>query len=188
MPQKLTVLDAGCGNGRNLIWLSKEYGHTGSGFDFSAAAIEQAKDLAKGLPILFTVRSLQDPFPEEAASVDIVIDFMASHVLTGRERRLFFTEVKRVLKPGGWYIVKTLLRDDDAHAERLLEEHPTDTRGVYIHPRTGSTEYAGSEDELTQEYGALFEIEKKQKSHAHRVHGKPNKRRFIVFYLVKPKG
>lgn len=187
VPRDLHVLDVGCGNGRNLAWLARTYGATGVGFDFADSAIQEARERASNLSISFHTQDIHAPFPEADATYDVVIDFMVSHVLTSTDRHTYLDEVFRVLKPGGWFIVKTLLRDDDAHAERMLEEAKTNQEGVYIHPKTGGTEYVGTEEALTREYAAKFIIEKKQKSHAHRVHGKPNKRRFIVFYLSKDK-
>lgn len=187
VPRDLHVLDVGCGNGRNLAWLSRTYGSTGSGFDFSQTAIDEARSRAGKLPISFRIQDINEQFPEQENTYDLVIDFMVSHVLVGDARTAYFNEVSRVLKPGGWFVLKTLLRDDDDHAKRLISESGNSHAGVYTHPRTGGIEYAGSEEELTQEVTRFFFIEKKQKSHAHRLHGKANKRRFIVFYLVKEK-
>ncbi len=187
VPRNLSVLDVGCGNGRNIAWLARTYGAHGAGFDFANTAIDEAKTRGKGLPIAFRTQDIHDSFPESDATYDLIIDFMVSHVLTDKHRTAYLKEVHRVLKPGGWFVVKTLLRDDDAHAERMLAEAHTGIDGVYIHPKTGGTEYVGTEKALSQEYGSYFLIEKKQKSHAHRIHGKPNKRRFIVFYLIKDK-
>lgn len=187
VPRGLHVLDVGCGNGRNIAWLARTYGASGAGFDFADSAIEEARERAQGLPVVFRTQDIHSPFPEQNATYDIVIDFMVSHVLTGKDRETYLREVHRVLKPGGWFVLKTLLRDDDAHAERMLAETQGKSEGVYVHPRTGGVEYAGTEKALTNEYSNYFLVEKRQKSHAHRVHGKPNKRRFIVFYLVKVK-
>lgn len=187
MPRGLHALDVCCGNGRNLAWLSRTHGTTGVGFDFSETAIDEARGRAHPLPLTFRIQDIHEPFPEKNNTYDLVIDFMASHVLIGPERKAYLKEVLRVLKPGGWFVVKTLLRDDDAHAERMIEASKHPIEGAYIHPRTGGTEYAGTESDLTNEYAAHFIIEKKQKSHAHRVKGKPNKRRFIVYYLIKEK-
>jgi SAM-dependent methyltransferase len=41
-PRDWNVLDVGCGNGRHLIHLAREYGARGVGFDISRVAIEQA--------------------------------------------------------------------------------------------------------------------------------------------------
>jgi SAM-dependent methyltransferase len=188
MPRKQHVLDVGCGNGRNIIWLGNEYDATGTGFDFSETALTEAHKEAGNVRVNFRIQDIADRFPEENDTYDMVIDFMSSHILVGPARNTYLQEVLRVLKPGGWFVLKTLLRDDDGHASRLLKEAGTDIQGVYIHPKTGAKEYAGSEDELTTELSPYFDIEKKQKSHAHKLDGKPNKRRFIVYYLVKPKG
>jgi SAM-dependent methyltransferase len=37
------AVDMGCGNGRNLIWLSESFGMRGVGYDISGEAIKQAK-------------------------------------------------------------------------------------------------------------------------------------------------
>jgi len=37
-----SVLDLGCGNGRNLIWLSETYGMRGVGYDISSEAVKQS--------------------------------------------------------------------------------------------------------------------------------------------------
>ncbi len=187
VPRKMQVLDVCCGNGRNIAWLSRTYGATGVGFDFSETAIEEARTRAERLPITFRVQDIHAEFPEEEPTYDLIIDFMASHVLVGPERDVYLKKILKVLRPGGWFVVKTLLRDDDDHAERMIQESPHPIEGAYFHPRTGGVEYAGTESALSDEYRAHFIIEKKQKSHAHRVKGKPNKRRFIIFYLVKDK-
>lgn len=46
-PQTL-VADLGCGNGRNLFFLAREFGCRGVGYDISSEAITQAKDFAAG--------------------------------------------------------------------------------------------------------------------------------------------
>ena len=49
-----SVLDLGCGNGRNLIYLSNNFGMRGIGYDISTEAIIQAKKLSLNLPIQFS--------------------------------------------------------------------------------------------------------------------------------------
>jgi SAM-dependent methyltransferase len=41
-----SALDLGCGNGRNLIYLAREYGMRGIGYDISEEAILQAEEMA----------------------------------------------------------------------------------------------------------------------------------------------
>jgi SAM-dependent methyltransferase len=196
MPRGWTVLDAGCGNGRNILWLAEEKGSYGVGYDSSKIAIAQATKKQKELfpsstkpKIVFSVSPLESAIPLPDTSCDLVLDMMASHVLSEADRRTFVSEVLRVLKPGGWLFLKTFLRDEDVNAERMIKEHGIpDEPGSYMHPKLHIREHAFYEQELLEYYSEHFTIEKKLKSHAHFAHGKPNKRRFIVLYLVKSKG
>jgi ubiquinone/menaquinone biosynthesis C-methylase UbiE len=189
-PKHWNVIDAGCGNGRNLIWLGSEFAAQGLGYDFSSTAIELANKnaAAKRLNHLsFIVHRLEEPIPTPNDSADLVIDLMSSHVLNAKHRDQFFNEVSRVLMPGGWFVLKTFLLDEDQNAARMLKDYPTDEPGTYLHPRLGIREHVYSIDELKETLSPLFQIEKIQKSHAHMMRGKPNKRRFVVLYLTKPK-
>jgi len=60
-----SVLDLGCGQGRNAIWLARQ-GHHVTALDLSPVAIEQAKAwaLQAGVDIEFRVADLEDWEPE----------------------------------------------------------------------------------------------------------------------------
>lgn len=106
----MTILDAGCGGGRNSFWLLK------NGFDVFAVdidpdAIATMCDLAKRLaPILsdenFHVASLESmPFADN--SFDWVICNAVLHFAGDRgEFDLWFAEMWRVLKPGGTFFAR----------------------------------------------------------------------------------
>jgi SAM-dependent methyltransferase len=106
----MTILDAGCGGGRNSVWLLK------NGFDVFAVdidpdAIAAMCDLAKRLaPTLsdenFRVASLESmPFADN--SFDWVICNAVLHFAGDRgEFDLWFAEMWRVLKPGGTFFAR----------------------------------------------------------------------------------
>lgn len=106
----MTILDAGCGGGRNSFWLLK------NGFDVFAVdidpdAIAAMCDLAKRLaPTLsdenFRVASLESmPFADN--SFDWVICNAVLHFAGDRgEFDLWFAEMWRVLKPGGTFFAR----------------------------------------------------------------------------------
>ncbi len=174
------VLDLGCGNGRNIIYVSKTYGMAGSGYDISESAISQAKKASEGLPLKYEVRSIAGSLPFPDNSVTLVLDMMTSHFLSNTERKNLQKEIHRVLKPGGWFFLKTFLRTDDVHAERLLRDHPGTEEGSYIHPEIGVAERVFTEDEITRELEEeFFTIHKISKSH------NPKKRRSMSFYISK---
>lgn len=180
-----SALDLGCGNGRNLLWLSETYGMRGVGYDISREAIKQAERLAKeeNLNLIFETRSLVEPVPLPDESQTIVLDMMASHFLNEENRKKLITDIFRVLKPGGYFFYKTFLLDEDQHAKRMIAENPAGEKNTYIHPKIGVAEHVSTEEEIEELYGAHFEILKIQKSHRHK--GKHAKRRSIVVYMQK---
>ena len=179
------ILDLGCGNGRNLIHLSKEYGSRGIGCDISEVAIKQAKERAGGLPLKFFVAGLAEKFEMPDNSFDIVLDMMASHYLKTGERKTLISEIARVLKPDGWFLYKTFLLESDANAERMIKENPADEPNSYIHPTIGSFEHVSEEKEIRELYEPYFDIEKVEKTGKFSIHGRAGKRRSIIVYMRK---
>lgn len=183
--RKQSVVDLGCGNGRNLIYLAKEFGVSGTGFDIAQSAIAQAKKsaLQEGHHLAFSVRSIAGELPFEDESQALVLDMMVSHFLNNEERTKLVTEIARIMKPGGWFFFKTFLLDEDRHAKRLLAEHPAGESGSYIHPEIRVAEHVSTEDEITELLSPHFKIHKVQKSHGHL--RKSAKRRSIAVYAER---
>jgi len=180
-----SVLDVGCGNGRNLIYLASTYHMTGVGYDISTTAIASAKAASGDLPLTYTTRSIAGPLNLPDASQDLVLDMMTSHFLSSRERTFLRDEIYRVLRPGGYLFMKTFLADEDLHTRRLLRDHPGKEPGTYIHPVIGVPEYVYDEETLTNFLGETFLIKKIYRSHKHRLHGQARKRRTISIYAQK---
>lgn len=179
------VLDLGCGNGRNLIYLARNAQARGVGYDTSTAAIAAAKRASEGLPITYVARSIAGTLDVPDASQDIVLDMMASHFLSQEERVFLRDEIARVLRPGGWLFMKTFLGDEDKHTVRLLKEAGTEERGTYVHPVIGVAEHVYFEDELIPFLEEKFLVHQVYKSHKHSMHGKARKRRTISVYAQK---
>lgn len=180
-----TVLDLGCGNGRNLIYLAQHFGITGTGYDISTAAIAQAKQASSELPLTYDVRSVGQDIPLADDSQNLVLDMMTSHFLKAAERTALRDEIHRVLQPGGWLFMKTFLRDGDKHSERLIADHPSDEPNTYIHPVIGVSEHVYSEEELREFLSEQFTIHKIYRSHKHVHRGRARKRRTISVYAQK---
>ena len=68
-----SAVDAGCGNGRNLIYLAKNFNMKGVGVDISSAAIAQAKKASTELDINYHVGSAGDTLPTEDESQTLKI-------------------------------------------------------------------------------------------------------------------
>lgn len=179
------VLDIGTGNGRNLIYLAKNFGLHGVGIDISENGIKEAKKAGEGLPLEFHVQSMAEPLPARDASVTIALDMMTSHFLKSNEREALRAEILRVLRPNGWLFFKSFLADEDLHTKRLLKDHAADEEGAYIHPEIGVYEYAWTEEAAKEFFEPHFYIHKITKSHRHIIRGRAGKRRTISMYLQK---
>ena len=105
----MRVFDAGCGGGRNLVYLLRQ-GWDVCGNDANPAAIVQvralAADLAAGRPSDFRVEAIENTsFPD--ASADAVLASAVLHF--ARDHRHFEAMVRamwRVLKPGGLFFAR----------------------------------------------------------------------------------
>lgn len=179
-----SVIDAGCGNGRNLIFLAHTFGLSGVGVDISSAAIAQAKRLSADLPITYGVQSIGEPLPAADESQALALDMMTSHFLDAAGRIALRDELFRVLAPGGYLFIKTFLKDKDRHTTRLLEEHPGPEPGSYIHPIMGVSEYVYSEEALVAFLTERFIVRKVYRSHKHTAKGR-SRRRTISLYAEK---
>lgn len=189
-PQGGMVLDLGCGNGRNLIWLCDNARMKGLGIDSSAVAIEQASKSTKSNTMKFEVGSIADPIPLPDQSVDVVFDMMTSHFLNQAERESMMKELVRVMKPYGWLFMKTFVLDGDTHAKRLINDHRAEKavwgENTYLHPRIKVAEHVFTESELQELLRPYFKIHKMLKSYKHVTKdGKPHKRRTISIYAER---
>lgn len=180
-----SAIDAGCGNGRNLIFLARQFGVPGIGLDISSAAIAQAKRASLDLPIAYHVQSAAQTLPAPDQSQTLALDMMTSHFLTAAERLQLREDIFRTLVPGGYLFMKTFLKDKDLHTERLIQERPGPEPGSYIHPVMGVPEFVYSEEELVAFLSEKFIVNKVYRSHKHTSRGKAFKRRTISIYAEK---
>ena len=103
------VLDVGCGTGNLAIAVKKLAGDKGEvfGIDPAAEMIEFASNKARKikLDIKFRIGAIENiPFPDN--SFDVVLSTLMIHHLPGDELKLKgFSEIHRVLKPGGILLV-----------------------------------------------------------------------------------
>ncbi len=105
-----TVLDAGCGSGRNLVYLLR------SGFDVfavdrDAGAVERVRRLAAGLAPRLPAESFQaaevDALPFEDGSMDVVLSSAVLHFARNQEHfDRMLAEMWRVLRPGGFLFAR----------------------------------------------------------------------------------
>jgi tellurite methyltransferase len=134
----MTVLDAGCGGGRNLVYLLRA-GYDVHASDVSPAAVAAVQRLAATLaptlpPENFRVERLEDlTFPD--AFADVVVSSAVLHFAESDEQFMAMLNGSwRVLKPGGLFFCRLASLDGIAGEVRALG------RGRYLLP-DGSERY-----------------------------------------------
>jgi tRNA (uracil-5-)-methyltransferase TRM9 len=100
IPKNSYVLDAGCGNGKNMIYMNKRNINT-IGIDFSTKLLDVCKN--KSLNVQEAdIRYL----PYDDNTFDFVISIAVIHHLSNETDRInALNEMKRVCKPGGKILV-----------------------------------------------------------------------------------
>ncbi len=99
------VLDLGCGNGRNIIYLIKQ-GFEGYGVDVAPSAISIAEKNAHMNKVMcnFKVGSaFRLRYP--ASFFDVLVDFGCLHHLRRSEWNKYLANIARVLKKDGYYFL-----------------------------------------------------------------------------------
>ncbi|MEQ1663761.1 MAG: class I SAM-dependent methyltransferase [Bdellovibrionales bacterium] len=100
------ALDLGCGGGRDAVYLAQN-GFTVTGIDLSPEAISIAAHRAAetNLKISWLVaNALALPFSNQ--SFDLVTDRACFHHIPDCDRPKYVHEVTRILKPGGYLIIR----------------------------------------------------------------------------------
>lgn len=98
----MRVLDLGCGRGE-LLYQARAAGAFAVGTDFAPAAVRRAREVSGSPTLLCDAKAL----PFAASSFDRVFLIGVIDHLHAWELKLCFSEIRRVLKPGGEVLVHT---------------------------------------------------------------------------------
>jgi len=129
------VLDAGCGRGRNTLYLSHA-GFAVHACDLSPVAIQAARQRIQktSTSVMFQVADLIHlPFPDSWFEAGICAHVLPYHLRADIVHSV--RELRRILKPGGWLYLELLDCDDAEYGcGQELEEHTfRDPDGTPIH-------------------------------------------------------
>jgi SAM-dependent methyltransferase len=116
------AIDLGCGTGTNVLILAQN-GWDVTGVDYSPLAIRRARrkiaqDGREADLRVYDVTNLsaiEPPF-------DLALDIGCFHSLTGSERVRYVTELARLIRPGGTFLLYTFLTRDGRSRPGLLDE------------------------------------------------------------------
>lgn len=124
--RSLAMLDVACGTGRFLGQAAQAFpAMPMTGIDLSAAYIEAAREHLADRRTIQLIQGNAEALPLPDASQDIVTSIYLYHELPGEVRRKVTTEILRVLKPGGIYVlVDSLQWGDEPRYDGLLEAFP----------------------------------------------------------------
>jgi tellurite methyltransferase len=153
-----TVMDTGCGGGRNIYYFLKQ-GYEVYGVDTNPEAVDQvrmmARELAPSLPAENFVATAIETMPFEALFFDLVISSAVLHF--AKDKSHFETMLHRcwqVVKPGGYFFCRL------ASSIGIEKEIIAIGNGRYLLP-DGSERYLVDETDLLhythQLGGQLFE-------------------------------
>lgn len=173
LPKPVKILDAGCGDGRNLIYLRKK-GYRVVGIDISEEAVRRVKNKLGSSDTPDVIAGDIRALPYENNSFDAIIyDLVNVHI---ENPCLVLKEFQRVLKPDGLLLFETTSKNDPLHKgkNKFFE------KGFYFR-------FYGRQEvrKLVENFFRVKEV--KSNIIAHRHHGKgyaKRKKHFHKSYLI----
>lgn len=103
LPVPSRVVELGAGEARTLVWLAAQHGHRPTAVDFSAAALDGARRLARAHGVdLETVAADVRAWTPTGRSWDAAIVTFVQ--LLPAERQRLYRLLRAVVRPGGWIL------------------------------------------------------------------------------------
>ena len=124
--RSVDYLDLACGTGRFLTQVLHSYPKLrAKGLDMSPNYANAARNVTSQWPQVDIVEGAAEEMPFEDAQFDFLSAIYLFHELPPRIRPIVFSEIARVLKPGGFFIFADSLQFGDAAGlDPLLEYFP----------------------------------------------------------------
>lgn len=150
VPGSGRLLELGCGAG-DVALVYAACGYSVFGLDIAPTAVRWARDKAaeRGLGARFVVGDVR-ALPYHRGAFDVVVDGHLLHCIIGPDRARVLGEVRRVLRPGGAFLLGTMC--GEVTSPRILEGYDRITR---CHVRGDvASRYFGEPDAILGELGA----------------------------------
>jgi SAM-dependent methyltransferase len=154
------VLDAGCGNGRNAVYLATK-GCDVVAVDFSPAALAtvNAESNLLGMSDRVSIEKvdLLDTLPFGDGKFDLCLDsYVSCHFIEHRETAHYWSELSRVTKAGG-YIFISVFSDDDEYYNMIANQQAMTSR-IVTDLTNGITKRLYKERELKSSFAPPLHI------------------------------
>lgn len=182
-----SVLDLGCGTGRNSNYLA-ERGNSVIGIEISKTALNLAKIRAEdiGVSVDYRLGDIGEKYEIADNSIDVVLDITSSNSLNEKGREIYLSEVARVLKNGGYFFVRALCKDGNQNVKNLLKSSPGREHDTYILKDIGLTERVFSREDFIKMYTKYFKIlSLEKKTNYNTMNDRIYKRDYWLAYLQK---
>jgi len=105
--QRLNILDVGCGQGRNLLFLAL-LGHQVTGIDINEASIQKIREIAQKeneLNIKTILHDLHDPLSSQQGNYDIVASLVSLQFLKPHRVHTLLTELQQMTVVDGLHFL-----------------------------------------------------------------------------------
>jgi SAM-dependent methyltransferase len=182
-----TVLDLGCGTGRNANYLA-ERSNKVIGIEISKTALNLAGTRARdlGVEVDYRLGDIGEVYDIEDNYIDVVLDVTSSNSLDEAGRENYLNEVNRVLKTGGYFFVRALCKDGNKNVKNLLKLSPGREYDTYVLKEIGLTERVFSREDFVKMYGKYFKILNLEKKTSYTTfNNRIYKRDYWLAYLTK---
>ena len=185
--EEKSILDLGCGTGRNANYLS-ERDNKVIGIEISKTAlrIAQARASELGLSVDYRLGDIGEPYDIQDNCIDLVLDVTSSNSLNEAGREVYLKEVSRVLKSGGYFFVRALAKDGNKNVKNLLKQSGGKEYDTYVIKEIGLTERVFSREDFTKMYSQYFKILLlEKKSNYTTFNNRIYKRDYFLAYMQK---
>jgi SAM-dependent methyltransferase len=154
----LRVLDAGCGTGRNSIYLANK-GCEVHALDFSEVALHRLRVSATQSGVRDRIflyhHALQNAFPFEPESFDLVLDsYVFCHFTDPGMKSFYLEELRRSVRTSGRIFSSVFSVDDEYY-----DEFPKLEGRIVVDPHNGLTKQLYTEEEARCMFSARFDIQ-----------------------------
>jgi len=176
-PRAGRLLELGCGAGNLSLWLVRQ-GYEVTGVDIAPTAVAWARERAEaeGVAASFLEANVLQLDGLASKAFDFLLDGHCLHCIIGADRRRFFAEAMRLLKPGGFLLVDTMCGPVDAGR---LEGYDPVTKCL-VRQGVASRYFGGPEEICGEAEAAGFRVLSSRITERTEVHGN------MIVQAVKP--